>query len=449
MLTSREIVEDITKRLAELNRNLVSDEFEESLDYLRRFIDLKIHRYKTGSECWTWVIPPKWRVREGYIKRGDREIVSFRNHPLHVMSYSTPVHKKIKGRELLEHVFVHHTLKEAIPYEFSFYHRRWGFCLTQAQKKDILEEETYEVLIDSEFLDDDLCVGEYTVPGTSDEHIFFLSHIDHPFQVNDGLIGAAVNVALAKRLEGQKNYYNYTFLFGPESIGSIAYLSHHEDLIPKIRYAAFVEMVGLDHPLILQKSREEQALINSYALYAMEKRQGVGKAYGFQTVAGNDEKIFDGPGIGIPSISLTRVNQEGRVKTTAPDLKEGTPALLPPYVEYHSHLDNLGSVHFARAAQSVECLYDLVQVIEGDFIPVRKFKGPVFLSKYDLWVDWRTHPELSKKIWWLMYCLEGKRTAFQIAQELNIDVEEIYNLLNKFYDKGLIAKERIPLAFDR
>ena len=63
VLTSREIVEDITKRLAELNRNLVSDEFEESLDYLRRFIDLKIHRYKTGSECWTWVIPPKWRPR--------------------------------------------------------------------------------------------------------------------------------------------------------------------------------------------------------------------------------------------------------------------------------------------------------------------------------------------------------------------------------------------------
>lgn len=443
---SQETIKDILEQLAPLNRNIVSDEFEESLRYLGNHINLKVYRYKTGTACWTWNVPPKWRIRDGYIRHRGKEIVSFKDHPLHVMSYSTPTQGEIKGSDLLKHIYLHPVLPEAIPYEFSFYKRRWGFCLTRAQRTLIREEEVYEVRIDSEFVDDYLSVGEYTIPGTSDEHIFFLCHIDHPGQVNDGIIGAAANVALAKRLENEKGYYNYTFLFIPETIGSIAYLSHMEHLIPKIRYAIFVEMVGLENPLVLQKSYKEDSIINAYALYAIEKRQGESKGYPFLSVASNDEKIFDGPGIGVPSISITRVDQKRRLQRNQEYRSQGKHASEPPYPQYHSHLDDLKLVNYQNVNETVDCLCDLVNVLEKDFIPVRKFQGPVFLSKYDLWIDWRTDLEMSEKITWLMYSLEGEMTAFQIAGKLNMDFEKVLEILNKFHEEGLIEKKSIVIG---
>lgn len=448
VMSSQEIIKDILGQLAPLNRNIVSDEFEESLRYLGKYINLKVHRYKTGTACWTWNVPPKWSIRDGYIRQDSKDIVSLKDHPLHVMSYSMPVQGAIKGSELLKHIYVHPVLPEAIPYEFSFYKRRWGFCLTHAQKNLIKEDQTYDVRIDSEFVDDYLSVGEYTVPGTSDEHIYFLCHIDHPGQVNDGLLGAAVNVALAKRLEKEKGYYNYTFLFVPETIGSIAYLSHNEHLIPKIRYAIFVEMVGLEDPLVLQKSYKEDSAINAYALYAIQKRQGESRGYPFLSVASNDEKIFDGPGVGIPAISITRIDQERRLQKNQEYRAQGKHATELPYPEYHSHLDNLKLVNYQNVKATVDCLYDLVNVLEKDFIPVRKFKGPIFLSKYDLWIDWRTDPGANEKMSQLMCDLEGDMTVFQIAQKLNMDFEKILDIINKFHDQGLIEKKKIPADFD-
>ena len=39
-----------------------------------------------------------------------------------------------------------------------------------------------------------------------------------------------------------------------------------------------------------------------------------------------------------------------------------------------------------------------LDIIDKDYIPVRKFKGPIFLSGYGLWVDWRINKRLSENI---------------------------------------------------
>jgi aminopeptidase-like protein len=443
---TQEILKDIFGNLLDLNRNLVSDDFEKSLDYLKKYVPLNVHQYRTGTKCWTWDIPPKWILKDAYIKHGDKVLVSLKDHPLHVMCYSHAVHQTMPGKELLEHIYTHKEIPEAIPYESSFYIKKWGFCLMQKQKEQIHAEEQYEVSIDSELKEDYLTVGQYTVKGKSREHIFLLSHLDHPFQANDGLVGVAVNVALAKLLEKEKGlYYNYTFLFLPETIGSVAFLSGNEKLIFKIRYAIFNEMVGLNNPLVVQRSYKDRGLINQYAENVLRRVQGQVKSYPFLTVVGNDEKVFDSPGVNIPSISLTRVDQDARLKKIA----QGKGKLIFPYPQYHSHLDNLSLVNEAAVYGAVDALYLLCQVIEKDFIPKRKFKGPVFLTKYGLWVDWRKDLKMNEQMMWLMYHLEGKKTAFQIAEELGLDFESVVELLDKFYDKKLITKERIPVEFDR
>jgi aminopeptidase-like protein len=181
----------------------------------------------------------------------------------------------------------------------------------------------------------------------------------------------------------------------------------------------------------------------------MRKVQGTDLSYPFLTVAGNDEKVFDSPGVGIPSISLMRVDQEDRLKQLRQLRQGGEYKSALPYPEYHSDFDNLKTVNFENVAQTVDCLYELCLVLERDFIPVREFKGPVFLSKYDLWIDWRIDSKMNEKMMRLLYYLEGDRTVFQIAEELELDFDSLVDMLGKFYDKGLIRKGRIPIGFDR
>ena len=73
---TQDAIKEILSRLAGLNRAVISDEFEESLSYLSRYVDLKVHRYKTGADCWTWNVPPKWKINEGTI---GRRIVLFQS----------------------------------------------------------------------------------------------------------------------------------------------------------------------------------------------------------------------------------------------------------------------------------------------------------------------------------------------------------------------------------
>jgi len=130
-------------------------------------------------------------------------------------------------------------------------------------------------------------------------------------------------------------------------------------------------------------------------------------------------------------------------------LKKEKGGNVKPYAQYHSSFDNLELIDFKCVEETVEYMKDLVSVIETDFIPQRKFKGPAFLSKYDLWIDWRVNRSMNEAMMLLMYYLEGDMSAFQIAEKLNLEFEFVAEYLNKFYEKGLIEKKRINIKHDR
>ena len=56
----------------------------------------------------------------------------------------------------------------AIPYITSYYERKWGFCLTQKQRDDLIEGQD-EVMIDSKIFKGQLNYGELILPGKSDK----------------------------------------------------------------------------------------------------------------------------------------------------------------------------------------------------------------------------------------------------------------------------------------
>jgi aminopeptidase-like protein len=138
----------------------------------------------------------------------------------------------------------------------------------------------------------------------------------------------------------------------------------------------------------------------------------------FGKIVGNDEMVFNGPGINVPTVSISRW----------------------PYPEYHTSDDNLSIISEEKLIESKNVIQEIINILENDYTPKRLFKGPVFLSRYGLWVDWRINKKLNEKIEQIMLRFEGDKSVFDISEELGMEFNEVLNYVNKFYEKSLIAK---------
>jgi aminopeptidase-like protein len=399
-------------------RDIVSDGYDEALDYIARILPLKIHKFPSGTKCWTWTVPEKWGVKEAYIEDlSGKKLLDLKDHPLHVVSYSLPVNKIVTKKELMKHLHTNPKRPGAIPFEFKYYERDWGFCIKHKDLKTFTKKR-YRVFIDSQFKRGELKVGDCTIKGKTDETIVLVAHLCHPAMVNDDLAGVSVLVDLAREMKKRKNHYTYKFLILPETIGSIAYLSQNESLIPRFKYGIFLEMLGNNNIHSLQLTNQGNTRLDKIAMYVMKQKLKKFRKAPFAKFVINDEIVFNGPGVSTPMISISRF----------------------PYPEYHTSDDNPGIISDKNLIESRDLILEMLNVIDADYIPKRTFKGPIFLSAYGLWVDWRINKRLNDCIEKIMLRLEGDRSVFDIAEELDIEFKDALDYIDKFYSKGLIIK---------
>ncbi|UCC43015.1 MAG: DUF4910 domain-containing protein [Candidatus Zixiibacteriota bacterium] len=409
---------ELLKELWYKRRDIVSDGYDEALMRLAEIIPFEIKKIKTGTKCWTWTVPEKWTVREAYIEDLDgNRLLDVSEHPLHVLSYSLPISDVVTHEELLEHLHTNPRRPGAIPFEFKYYERDWGFCVQHERLREFSKDK-YRILIDSSFEDGHLKVGDFTIKGKSDEIIALIAHLCHPAMANDDMSGVVVLVDIARQLLKQDNHFTYKFILVPETIGSVAYLSQNEDLIPKLKYGLFLEMLGNNNIHALQTSAQGNTRIDRIARYVLNRAGPEFREGPFRKVVGNDEMVFNGPGVGVPTISISRY----------------------PYPEYHTSDDNPGIISEDRLLESKALVLELLHVLDNDYVPRRTFKGPVFLSGYGLWVDWRTNRPLNAAIEDIMLRFEGQLSVFDIADELGLDFHEILDYVNKFEQNGLVVR---------
>jgi aminopeptidase-like protein len=415
---------DIIEKLWMKRRDIVSDGFDESLEFLvGKLPGMKICSIPSGTKCWTWNVPEKWIVRDAYIKDEENKILDAMQHPLHVISYSLPVNRKVSKNELMKHLYTNPKMPNAIPFIFKYYERNWGFCI-QHNRLDEFKSKEYQVYIDSESIEGDLKVGEFVKEGETRDEIAVISHLCHPAQVNDDLSGVAVAVKIASYLAKRRTRYTFRFLFLPETIGSVAYLSQNEHLIPRIKCGIFLEMLGTNNPLWLQHSRQGNTLIDRVARYALARNLPFFKEGAFLKVIGNDEKVFNAPGVDIPTISLSRARDEnGRL-----------------YPQYHTSADTPDIINWKRLREAKEIVINIIKVIDKDYIPEPNYTGPVFLSRYGLWVDWRENPDLNAAVTDIMYSFDGENSLFDICEKHDLDFDLVLDYADRFYAKKLIEK---------
>ena len=434
MATMMELIEELWF----LKRDIVSDDYDRALGRLGKELPMAIHEVSSGTKVWTWTVPEKWTCQEAYLEtiQGKR-LLEYSNHPLHVISYSLPFEGEVGREELLEHLHVHPHLKDAIPFVFKYYQRDWGLCATQTLR-DSLEDDRYRVVIRSQFTPGTLKIGEVLIPGEREECFVFAAHLDHPAMVNDDLTGVVVGLEAARRLlAGPKPYYSVRLLFFPETLGSIAYLSQQEELIPNVLGGLFLEMLGNDAPHALQTSFQIDSPTDKCMVAALQGLEPAAYVGGYRTIIDNDERQFNSPGVRIPMLSLSRV--------VDPHLSESR---FYPYPEYHSSLDTPDIISAERLEASVQLVLDLFSAFDRNRYVVNHFKGEVFASGYGIWVDYLQDPEGHKRLFEIMERCDGTRRPADIAQELGLSFQTVWDTIEQFLEKGLVSLSRSPKPSD-
>ena len=439
---------DLIEEIWFLHRDIISDDFDRALNRLVQETSLGlsqpnsqatgpgpsmlIHEVPTGAQVWTWKVPEKWTCHEAYLETLDgQRLIDVKDHPLHVVSYSLPFEGVVTRDELLRHLHVHPRLPEAIPYVFKYYERDWGLCASQITR-DALSEASYRVVIRTSFEPGTLKIGELVIPGETDETFMLVAHLCHPAMVNDDLTGVVVGLETMLQLArtGKSPYFTYRLLILPETIGSVAYLSRREHLIPSMVGGLFLEMLGNDSPHALQGSFQPGSQPDRCLAAALRDLDPQGYSAPYRSVINNDERQFNAPGVRVPMLSLSRVEPAG--------------SPTRPYREYHSSLDTPAIVTQERLEASKRVILGLLQAWEQNQYVVNSFKGEIFCSGYGIWIDYRINPEGHRRLFEIMECCDGEHTVADIAAELNISFQAVWEVVSILREKELVWLSRRP-----
>lgn len=432
----------LVKELYPLHRTLVSDGTDTALQIIASHFPkvgaFVLETYPPGSDAWTWRIPERYVVHEAFLEtETGKKILDFKDHPLHLVSYSPSIDRVMDWKDLAPHLHYSEKRPNAIPWEFKYYERDWGFCLSQAQFDSLDREARYHAVIRSEYVSDPqrgLRVGCGVVhpvggPQASFGEFLVCADVCHPYQANDSITGVAVAVETAARLAAKPlppYSMSVRFLFCPETIGSIAYLSRHEDLIPGFRGGLYSEMCGHRESLILQRTLEDTHLLDRVARSVLRASGRPFREGAFTRVVQNDEFVMNSPGVEIPSISLSRW----------------------PYDEYHTSDDNPSIVYEDMLRETADAIEQIIRIFASNFVPRSRVKGPVHLSRYGLWVDWRVNKALNAGMDQILARLNGRYSVFDIAEVAGLEYQDIRGYIEKFIDRGLVEALPVPPRTD-
>jgi len=388
-------------------------------------------------------VPKRWVLNMAYLSWNDPDVeggvqtVMMDTNPLSVVAYSQQINKMITWTELQPHLHYSEERPDAIPWVSSHYEEDWGFCIPKTVYDCLPRDATYRVVIDAEFTDEPMSVGvgkanqgDGWTPSSYNPQLLLAAHICHPMQANDDISGVAVLCEVARRLTENPlpdDALGVRFLFCPETIGSTAYLSQNEWLIPHIKAGVFVEMAGTDGGLRLQHSWQHTDPIDKIAFYALagqhvDNGTPFHPEYSFTsdyfgTVRANDEKIINGPGVDIPCISLIRW----------------------PYPEYHTSDDNPSIIHEDKLQEMADVVERIVRIYCTDYVPKRTFRGYLNTRKYGVWVDWTKDWDLNVATQKIIHLLDGELSVFEISEAVGLDYWTTRAYVEQLREKGLVT----------
>jgi aminopeptidase-like protein len=429
----KKIQEDMFNLISELYpicRSITGNGVRQSLDIIKKHIEIEKKEVATGTQVFDWNIPKEWNISNAYIiDPNGKKIIDFKKSNLHVMSYSTPIKKKIELEELKKHIHTIPTQPNIIPYITSYYNENWGFCMSQNQFNE-LESGEYEICIDSTLKNGSLTYGEYLIKGEIQDEFLLSCYICHPSLCNDNLSGVALLTYLAKYLKNLKPKFSYRFLFIPETIGAITWLNLNEDKIDKIKGGLVATCLGDSGNSTYKKSRRGDSRIDKIVSYVLKHSNSEHSIVDFYPY-GSDERQFCSPGFNLPMGSLMR-----------------TP--YRKFLEYHNSGDNLEFIKKDSLGDSFSKYLESIWMFDKDekFLNVNPKCEPQLgkrgiyrntgIVRTDMNTDEIEQRELA--IFWIMNFSDGKNSLLDISEKSGIPFDIIVSASSNLYENKLLKQ---------
>lgn len=407
---SREIAAEALELIAAMYpicRSITGNGVRRTLDLVETWVELARTELATGTVLFDWEVPREWNIRDAFIKGPDgQRLVDFRAHNLHVVSYSTPVRCTLTLAQLQPHL---HSLPEHpdwVPYRTSYYRDSWGFCLSH-RDRERLGPGPYEILIDADLVPGHLTYGEAVVPGSpgNGEAIVY-THVCHPSLANDNLSGIAVAAALARELSRCRPRLTWRFIFGPGTIGSLAWLARNEARLGRVRGGLVIGLLGDAGPLTYKRSRRGDTATDRALSYALRACAVNARTIDFEPY-GYDERQFCSLGFDLPIGRLTR-------------------SANGCYPEYHTSADDLALLHADSLAESLRVLATAIEVIDANRrLDNLSPKGEPRLGKRGLYGDMggSAPGRFEHALLWLLSFSDRQHDLVAIAERSGLEFE--------------------------
>lgn len=416
-------------------RSITGPGMRATLRAVQARVPLEIRAVPTGTPVFDWTVPQEWTIRDAYVKTPSGErVVDFRDHSLHVVNYSVPVHRTMSRAELEPHLHTLPDQPDLIPYRTSYYHETWGFCLSENQKQ-ALGDGPFEVCIDSDLEDGVLNYGEVVVPGQTDDVVLLSCHACHPSLCNDNLSGIAVCTWLARALldrvdAGDAPRYTYRVVFLPGTIGSITWLAQNEPLTERIRHGLVVACVGDPGAFHYKKTRRGDAAVDRVVQHVLREREGPFEVRDFSPY-GYDERQYNSPGFNLPVGSLTR-----------------TPHGCFP--EYHTSADDLDFVTPDALAESLAVYRRVVDVLEGDRTLLNTNpKCEPQLGRRGLYRAMGGHADAADRqmaMLWVLNLSDGTHSLLDVAERSGLEFDLVRDVAAVLEAHDLLREPEAPGA---
>ena len=400
----------LLKRLFPICRSITGQGVRETLAILRELIPLQVREVPTGTKVFDWTVPKEWNILDAYIKDpSGRKIVDFKQNNLHIVGYSAPVRAKMPLAELKKRLYSLPDQPTRIPYRTSYYNPDWGFCISHEQLVS-LKDETYEVVIDSTHAAGSLTYGELLIRGRSADEVLISTYVCHPSMANDNVSGVILTTLLARSLMKEKGLrYSYRFLFIPETIGAITWLSKNRARAKRIKHGLVATCLGDAGAFTYKKSRDGNAVIDAATMHVLACSDYPHRVVDFFP-SGSDERQFSSPGFNLPVGSLMR-------------------SMYYTFDEYHTSGDNLAFVKARYIRESLELYQKIIFILEhnGTYKNTNPYGEPQ-LGRRGLYalLGADKNPTMNEQaLQWTLNFSDGSHSLLDIARRAKMDFETI------------------------
>ena len=416
-------------KLFPITRSLTGDGVKKTLNIIQKELPkLKIKKFKSGIKVFDWNIPEEWNVTDAYvIDKYNNRIIDFKKNNLHLVGYSIPIKKNITKKELFKNLYFLKNQPKAIPYITSYYKRRWGFCISYNEYK-ILDKryslnDKFKVVINSNLnKKGNLNYGELILKGKSKKEILISTYICHPSMANNELSGPIVSMGLINYFKNKKLNKTLRFIFIPETIGSISYLSKNIKYLKENVIGGYnLSCIGDErqHSCMFSKyqnSPSDEAVIEAYKLLKIKNY----KVYPFLK-RGSDERQYNSPGIDLKISSIFRT-------------KYGE------YPEYHTSLDNFNLVTLKGCVGGFNVARKSIEILLERIYPKCKIMCEPQMGKRGLYPTLSTKNEnkLTRSYMDFLQYADGTNSLEKISNLIKLELNSVKKINSILFKNNLI-----------